>query len=1084
MKKISKLLVTIYVFVIIFGGLISNQEVYAAGAVNLVTNSTFADGFTGWTNGGNAATLLSAGVDDSTCVRMNTAISGLYFTYPVTVEASTDYVVTYYSRGSGSITAGIGQGSANQTMIAQNKSTYWVMNKVYATTGAYTSTNVQFRSGGSGTIDIDKVSIYKVSEAPADIALTENLGPDIMKNGNFELVKANGTPVYWGNQVGTGRGVNASVGLVINGSNSFPQVNIDVSKYVGKVLRSTFKARMVNLSIASILNFQDCSTRSNKILFANLRSDQWTTISSDFVVPAGATSKTTYFSLKAPNEIVVDDYTLSEVLEEPYIITPNVVTKIKLTPYNGDSASLRGGSVCGSNESATNGFITIATVPNDASSSSVILDSSANIASYRFIKYYGAAGSSAKVAEISFYNGDVKLKGTPFGSVSTPGHDAPMAFDGNSATFFEGELADDQYVGLDCGGETQAAIPVANIASGRYNAPLDITLTTTTKDADIYYTTNNKLPTRDMGIKYTTPIHVGQGEAILLKAVAIKTGLMFSPMFAAGYGVDIDAPVPVGLRTYSLGNSLTDSINSWLGPISQDAGYAHDYHRWTIPGAALLWLVGHQTMGYGESWVEPASCQTNPIKGDPYTELFSNDASGTPNAWFNPASATYTVDKFAPMDVITVQPFHNGDTLLNIIPSGKKVYDKAKEKNPNIRFMIYSSWGPLFKSTEPGVFDSELESYTILNEGFADGMNALYPNDSEVNIVPNALALKNLRTQIQNGTFPGATDFIAFTAADAVTDTLHLSSAGQYLVGLMTYTCMYKRNPVGSVTLKPDTITAEQAQALQQIAWDTCLSYPRSGVSEQSAPTVTPSATPTQNPNESPAPVATPTINPTATPTLLPTVTPTATPTVTPTVTPTATPTVTPTATPTATPTVTPTINHTPTPTVAPIYVTRINISKSWTTLRVGQKQTLTATITPYNATNKHVTWRSADAKIAKVLSNGVVTALAPGVVIITVKTNDGNFSKTCKVTVVQPVYSVKLNKNIMTLKKGKTFKLIALVSPSKATNKNVSWKSSNPKIATVNSTGIVLSKAKGTVYITVTTLDGKKTAKCKIIVK
>ncbi len=76
-----------------------------------------------------------------------------------------------------------------------------------------------------------------------------------------------------------------------------------------------------------------------------------------------------------------------------------------------------------------------------------------------------------------------------------------------------------------------------------------------------------------------------------------------------------------------------------------------------------------------------------------------------------------------------------------------------------------------------------------------------------------------------------------------------------------------------------------------------------------------------------------------------------------------------------------------------------VSLNKTSTTLRVGDTETLTATVTPNNATNKAVTWTSSNSSVATV-SNGVVTAKAEGTATITVKTADGNKTATCTVTV------------------------------------------------------------------------------------
>lgn len=89
---------------------------------------------------------------------------------------------------------------------------------------------------------------------------------------------------------------------------------------------------------------------------------------------------------------------------------------------------------------------------------------------------------------------------------------------------------------------------------------------------------------------------------------------------------------------------------------------------------------------------------------------------------------------------------------------------------------------------------------------------------------------------------------------------------------------------------------------------------------------------------------------------------------------------------------------------------------------------------------------------------------------------------KTVKIGIA--VTGVTLNKKTLTLNAGQTFTLKATVKPSNATNKKVTWKSDNTKVATVSSAGKVTAKAKGTANITVTTKSGSKKATCKVTVK
>ncbi|MCL2781643.1 MAG: Ig-like domain-containing protein [Actinomycetia bacterium] len=82
------------------------------------------------------------------------------------------------------------------------------------------------------------------------------------------------------------------------------------------------------------------------------------------------------------------------------------------------------------------------------------------------------------------------------------------------------------------------------------------------------------------------------------------------------------------------------------------------------------------------------------------------------------------------------------------------------------------------------------------------------------------------------------------------------------------------------------------------------------------------------------------------------------------------------------------------------------------------------------------------------------------------------------------PVAAVGLNRATATVKTGQRLALTATVRPAAATNKKVDWSSSNPRVASVSSTGVVTGKASGTATITAKTADGGKTAKCKVTVR
>jgi uncharacterized protein YjdB len=170
--------------------------------------------------------------------------------------------------------------------------------------------------------------------------------------------------------------------------------------------------------------------------------------------------------------------------------------------------------------------------------------------------------------------------------------------------------------------------------------------------------------------------------------------------------------------------------------------------------------------------------------------------------------------------------------------------------------------------------------------------------------------------------------------------------------------------------------------------------------------------------------------------------------------------------------------------TVNPTTVTGVSLNKTTLALYVDDTETLVATVAPTGAINKNVTWESDTEGVATVNNAGVVTAVALGTATITVKTEDGNKTATCDVT-VNPiaVTGVGLNKDTLFLLVNGTETLTATVAPGNATNKNVTWESDTEGVATVSDAGVVTAVGLGTATITVKTVDGNKTATCDVTV-
>lgn len=179
----------------------------------------------------------------------------------------------------------------------------------------------------------------------------------------------------------------------------------------------------------------------------------------------------------------------------------------------------------------------------------------------------------------------------------------------------------------------------------------------------------------------------------------------------------------------------------------------------------------------------------------------------------------------------------------------------------------------------------------------------------------------------------------------------------------------------------------------------------------------------------------------------------------------------------------------TPTPTIPPVEsnidVESISIISSLY-VELGTSYTFTTSIVPDNATNKFITYTNSDNNVLSINEElGTITTKAIGITTITVTTINGK-TATCDVTVYVPainVTSVDLDSNTNSMYVGQTFTLSETVNPSDASNKNVTWGSSDSDVASVDLNGVVMAKDSGVATITVTTEDGAKIDNCVVTV-
>lgn len=163
--------------------------------------------------------------------------------------------------------------------------------------------------------------------------------------------------------------------------------------------------------------------------------------------------------------------------------------------------------------------------------------------------------------------------------------------------------------------------------------------------------------------------------------------------------------------------------------------------------------------------------------------------------------------------------------------------------------------------------------------------------------------------------------------------------------------------------------------------------------------------------------------------------------------------------------------------------VTEVDLDYTSLTLKIDENFRLTTKITPEDATNKKILWSSSDTNVVTVNDEGMVTAVGSGSATILAKSEDSGATSMCNVTVYQPVTSITISNETMSVRKGTEFWLHATALPENAMNKEISWASNDTSIATVDKNGKVTTLEAGTCVITATSQDSGVTARCALTV-
>jgi hypothetical protein len=495
----------------------------------------------------------------------------------------------------------------------------------------------------------------------------------------------------------------------------------------------------------------------------------------------------------------------------------NIVTKFRFFPRKGFASRLINGKVVGSNTNETTNFIEIGritTSPNENQWNEVTLNTSKV---FRYIKYLAADNQPTSIAEIEFYNGNTKLSGAQFGTTAVGTNLLANAFDNNPDTYFESTISS-SYAGIDLGAAVQAAKPSISPSGGNFTSTQTISISTTTQNATIRYTTDGSTPNESIGLIYRGPFQINTnvstaGSTVVL-AVAFKQGLAESPLATEVYRFNqptstatpvVIAPPPVTGRivSYHLGNSLTDTFVNALAPIMQSGGFQYQLYRSTIPGAPTDWLWDHPGDGFGER---------------DYREVFRTKA---------------------PITHLTLQPFAaHGRSLDNETDYGSRFYRLARENSPSVQLWVYAQW------TTPNMNDSwakgnvgglslrpatnwseAISNHMAYHEALRQRLENANPG-KQVLIIPGGPALSTLKKEVEAGRFPGTTNFFSYFFEDDI----HLNNRGAYLISLVLYSCFTRQSPEGKVTTAGSNLSNEQAAIIQRIAWDTVRNYQWSGV--------------------------------------------------------------------------------------------------------------------------------------------------------------------------------------------------------------------------------------------------------------
>jgi hypothetical protein len=475
-----------------------------------------------------------------------------------------------------------------------------------------------------------------------------------------------------------------------------------------------------------------------------------------------------------------------------------VFDRVRFVPAPGFEKDMVGGKFSGSNVSYSEGYETLAEItaaPKAKQWNELEFDGRKP---HRWIRYEGPPGSHGRVAEIEFYSGKRRLNGPRFGSIGHDknGADWPRAFDEKLNTFFSGEAADGQFVGLDTQDAATAARPIFDPEPSESLGPFYLAMRTPTPGAEIRYTLDGAIPDEQHGLVYKDRIPVERTTTVV--AASFKAG--FAPSSPSSGTWLVGPELAPTLSTLHIGNSLTQTAGK-AAEYDRTAGYRHTAAYYTLPGAPTPKLWDRHT----------------------------TDEEDAKNKWEKAWSSLQTVDH------LTVQP-RDMDLDKEAIAQ-KNFFDLVRTKSPQVQPWLYAEWTFIYRNRPPdeGVAPNPVTEMTKLEPALTweESAGAWLLYVEELHRKTLAIDTQGRRSRIlpknlvDHRRIPGLgpESFRPLMFFDSV----HPGPEGAYLVDMTWSAAFYGRSPEGRYRPVNTRLTAEQARAFERLAWDVVLNYPDCG---------------------------------------------------------------------------------------------------------------------------------------------------------------------------------------------------------------------------------------------------------------